>query len=170
MNAERLEHFELVQAFFVVGAVYEARRPPSSGDATSGLLYTVRGELVAAAPRYRLLEGADGPERAALEGNFVKTRYEVLVAGFRVATITFPAVTLRKKLALALEGGPTYDAEGGVLGGVFRCATREGAVDLAVGKKLALRDTFQIAHAARVPPEVALLTAVAVHSRFYDVV
>jgi hypothetical protein len=100
----------------------------------------------------------------------VKTRYEVLVVGQRLATITFPAVTLRKKLALALEGGPTFEAEGGVLGGVFRCATRKGAANLSVGKKLALRDIFQTAHVARVPAEVALLTAVAVHSRFYDVV
>lgn len=159
-----MERYELTQAFLVIGAVYEARRPGGPD-----VLYTVRGELMATTAKYHLLDGADNRELAKLEGNFLKTRFEIFSEGQPIASIGFPAVSLKKKLSLSLANGPTYEADGGVLSGAFRCLGENNEPILEIGKKLALRDTFTVAHTERVPLSVALLTAVAIHSRFYDI-
>lgn len=160
-----MERYDLTQAFLVIGAVYEARR-----SGTHDVLYTVRGELMSTTPKFRLVDAAGGAELATLEGNFLKTRYDVVIGGKSVASISFPAVTLKKKLTLSLESGDVYEADGGVLSGVFRCKSQDGEPVLEIGKKLALRDTFTVARADKMPVAVALLAAVAIHSRFYDVV
>lgn len=63
-----------------------------------------------------------------------------------------------------------YDADGGVFKGIFQCKGAHGKVVLEIGKVLGIRDTFLLKRTYALPLEVGLLTAVAVHSRFYEMV
>jgi len=147
-----------------VGTVYHVRRPREDA-----LLYTVRGELMSPTPKFHLVEGEAGRELALLHANFIKTKYEVLIEGTSRASIVFPAVALKKTLTLVV-GAEEYAADGGVFKGVFRCKKPDGAVALEITKELSLRDTFAVKVDESLPLEVALLSAVAIHSRFYEMV
>jgi len=159
-----MEAFEVTQALMTVGTVYHVRRPQASPT-----LYTVRGELVAASPKFHLVEGDAGRAMADLTGNFIKTKYDVQVDGKPLATVVFPTVAFKKTLTLTI-GDDEYTADGGVFKGVFHFRKAASAVVLEIAKELSIRDRFLVKSHDVLPLEVALLSAVAIHSRFYELV
>jgi uncharacterized protein YxjI len=156
--------YEVTQALLTVGTVYHVRKPREED-----VLYTVRGVLMSPTPKFRLVEGDDGKEMGTLSGNFIKTRYEVHIGSDVVASLVFPAVAFKKTLTLTL-GSDVYEADGGVFRGVFQCKKQDGEVALEIRKELSIRDTFSVKLVDTVPFQVGLLSAVAIHSRFYEMV
>ena len=154
--------YEVTQAFLSVGTVYHVRKPREED-----VLYTVRGVLMSPTPKFRLVEGDDGKEVGALTGNFIKTRYEINDESKIVASLVFPAVAFKKTLTLTV-GDHVYEADGGVFRGVFQCKRGDGEVMLEIAKELSIRDTFSVKTNDTVPYQVGLLSAVAIHSRFYE--
>lgn len=176
-----MESFEVTQSLLSVGTHYQVRRRRSEDE-----LYVIRGELMSTTARFRLAPAPgleDSPEGvkagvAELSANFLKTRYEIVERETVIATLVFPAVALKKTVVLTV-GDKTYEADGGVFRGVFRFREtsrgdrREGVgrdVGLEIAKELSIRDTFLVSTGGELPLAVALLTAVAIHSRFYEMV
>jgi uncharacterized protein YxjI len=162
-----MDSYELTQALLSVGSVYHVRKPRAEE-----VLYTIKGSLMSATPKFQLLEGegdGDGKVVAELMGNFIKTKYDIDVGGKRAAAIVFPAVAFKKTLTLTV-GDETFEADGGVFKGVFQCKRKDGEVVLEIAKELSIRDTFLVKTAEHVPFAVGLLSAVAIHSRFYEMV
>ncbi|HEY8075796.1 MAG TPA: hypothetical protein VIF62_16835 [Labilithrix sp.] len=157
-----MEEFELTQALMTVGTLYEVRRPR-----TDAVVYTVKGELMSATPKFHLLDG--DKTLADLSANFIKTKYEIAKDGKPIATLAFPAVAFKKTLTLTVAG-KAYAADGGVFKGVFQCKDDKGATVLEIAKELSIRDTFIVKNGETLPLEVGLLSAVAIHSRFYEMV
>ena len=158
--------FEVTQALMSVETVYHVRIPRADA-----VVYTVRGVLMSATPKFHLLEGEAGRELGALSGNFLKTKYEITGSGAStgaLANIVFPAVAFKKTLTLT-TGGEVFDVDGGVFRGVFQ-AKRGDALLLEIAKVLSIRDTFAIKISEELPFQVGLLSAVAIHSRFYEMV
>jgi uncharacterized protein YxjI len=159
-----MEAYEVTQAMLSVGTVYHVRRPRQEE-----LLYSVKGVLMSPTPKFHLVEGESGKELGQLVGNFLKTKYEVQSDGKTLATLTFPAVAFKKTLTISI-GETEYTADGGVFKGVFQCKDKDGGVMLEISKELSLRDTFGVKTAESIPFQVGLLSAVAIHSRFYEMV
>lgn len=156
--------YEVTQALLSVGTVYHVRKPREED-----ILFTVQGGLMSPTPKFRLLEGQGGREIATLTGNFIKTRYEINDESQVVASIVFPAVAFKKTLTLTV-GEDVYEADGGVFRGVFQCKTAGGDVVLEIKKELSIRDTFSVQTSEALPEAVGVLSAVAIHSRFYEMV
>lgn len=156
--------YEVTQALLSVGTVYHVRKPREEA-----VLYTVRGVLMSATPKFRLVEGDEGKEVGALTGNFIKTKYEIADESKVVANLTFPAVAFKKTLTLVV-GEQTFEADGGVFRGVFQCKTKDGDIVLEIAKELSIRDTFSVKSSDTIPFQIGLLAAVAIHSRFYEMV
>ena len=156
--------YSLTQALLSVGTVYHVRKPREEA-----VLYTVRGVLMSATPKFRLIEGDEGKDLGALTGNFIKTKYEIADETKNVASLTFPAVAFKKTLTLTI-GEDTYDADGGVFRGIFQCKAKSGDVVLEIAKELSIRDTFSVKTTDSIPFQVGILSAVAIHSRFYEMV
>lgn len=160
--------YEVTQALLSVGTVYHVRKPREEA-----VLYTVRGVLMSATPKFRLLAGEDvgkdGKDVGTLTGNFIKTKYDINDETKTVASLTFPAVAFKKTLTLTV-GENTYDADGGVFRGIFQCKGKDGDIVLEIAKELSIRDTFSVKTIESIPFQVGLLAAVAIHSRFYEMV
>jgi uncharacterized protein YxjI len=156
--------YEVTQALMSVGTVYHVRKPREEA-----VLYTVRGVLMSATPKFRLVEGDEGKEVGTLTGNFIKTKYEISDETKVVANLTFPAVAFKKTLTLVV-GEQTFEADGGVFRGIFQCKTSDGDVRLEIAKELSIRDTFSVKSTEAMPFQIGLLSAVAIHSRFYEMV
>jgi uncharacterized protein YxjI len=169
IDSAEMKEFEIAQVLMSVGTVFEVRAPGGED-----VLHTIRGELLSTAPKFHLAAGGADAARGTpawdMIANFVKTKYDVQADGKEVATLTFPTVAIKKTLTLTL-GEDTYVADGGVFKGVFRF-TKEGSDDvvLEVSKSGTLRDTFLVKTGDVVPLEAALLSAAAIHSRFYEFV
>jgi uncharacterized protein YxjI len=159
-----MDAYEVTQVLLSVGTVYQVRRPREDQ-----LLYTVKGVLMSATPKFHLVEGEGGKELGQLQGNFIKTRYEIAAEGKQLATLVFPAVALKKTLTLSV-GADEYEADGGVFKGIFQCKNKDGSIALEIAKELSIRDTFAVKSAEPLPFQVGLLSAVAIHSRFYEMV
>jgi uncharacterized protein YxjI len=160
--------FEVTQALLTSSTVYHVR------TGRRRVTHCVRGVPESRTPRFRMVvagegEAQDGPELALLVGNFIKTEYEIQIESRRVARLVFPAVAFKKTLTLTV-GDDVYDADGGVFRGVFQCRTADGEVVLEIAKELSIRDTFSVRAKESLPPAVSVLSAVAIHSRFYDMV
>lgn len=158
--------YQVTQALLTVGTIYHVRRPREDE-----VLYTVRGVLMNPTPKFRLVEGDDGKEAGSLTGNFIKTRYEIYDgdAASVLGALIFPAVAFKKTLTLTV-GDASYEADGGVFRGVFQCKKESGEVVLEIAKELSIRDTFSVKSDDSIPYQVGLLSAVAIHSRFYEMV
>jgi uncharacterized protein YxjI len=156
--------YQVTQALLTVGTVYLVRKPREED-----VLYTVRGVLMSATPKFRLVEGDEGTELGVLTGNFIKTKYEIHDPTKMLASLVFPAVAFKKTLTLTV-GEDVYDADGGVFRGVFQCKKPDGEVVLEITKELSIRDTFSVKANEALPFQVGLLSAVAIHSRFYEMV
>jgi uncharacterized protein YxjI len=129
---------------------------------------TIRGTLMSSTPKFSMVEGADGKELATLAGNFLKTKFQIKDADKEeLGSLSFPAVAFKKTLVLTV-GGRGYTADGGIMGGTFRCVDNAGTVALEISKKVGLRDKFEIAIKGKIPRDVGLLVAVAIHSRFFE--
>jgi uncharacterized protein YxjI len=158
-----MESLEVTQALLSVGTVYHVRRPR-----TDETLYTIRGELMSTVPNFHLVEGDQGKALADLVANFIKTKYEFRKDDQVLGNVVFPAVAFKKTLTLTV-GEDIYLANGGVFKGVFQCKN-EGGLVLEIKKELGFRDSFLVSRAETFPLEIGLLCAVAIHSRFYELV
>jgi uncharacterized protein YxjI len=156
--------YQVTQALLTVGTVYHVRKPREDD-----VLYTVRGVLMSPTPKFRLVEGDDGKEVGNLTGNFIKTRYDIHDASNVIGALVFPAVAFKKTLTLTV-GEDAYEADGGVFRGIFQCKKTDGEVMLEIAKELSIRDTFSVKTNEAIPFQVGLLSAVAIHSRFYEMV
>jgi uncharacterized protein YxjI len=136
---------------------------------TEELLFTVRGELMSTTPKFHLVEGDAGKARADLTANFIKTKYEIQADGKVLGSLVFPAVAFKKTLSLKV-GDDEYEADGGVFKGIFQCKKADGTIVLEIAKELSIRDTFLVKTTDDLPLEVVLLSAVAIHSRFYEMI
>ena len=160
-----METYEVTQVLLTVGTVYHVRKPR-----TEETLFTVRGELMSTTAKFHLVEGDSGKARADLTANFIKTKYEIRDTDGKVlGALVFPAVAFKKTLTLTV-GETEYEADGGVFKGVFQCKNKDGAVVLEIAKELSIRDTFLVKTDESLPLEVSLLSAVAIHSRFYEMI
>lgn len=158
-----METYEITQLLLKVNSVYQVRRPDSDA-----VLMTVRGELLTASPKYSMVEGESGVELATLTGNFIKTKFQMRGAHKEeIGLVSFPAVAFRKTLVMTVAGRG-YTGDGGIIGGVFRCVDNEGATALEIEQKLDIRHRFEIRIKQAIPKEVAILAAVAIHSRFFE--
>ena len=157
-----MESYEVTQVLLTVGTVYQVRKPR-----TEEAIFTVRGELMSTTPKFHLVEGDQGKLRADLTANFIKTRYEIQAEGKVLGNLVFPAVAFKKTLTLTV-GADEYLADGGVFKGVFQCKKADGSIVLEIKKELSFRDTFLVSTTDALPLEVGLLSAVAIHSRFYE--
>lgn len=156
--------YEVTQALLTVGTVYHVRKPREDD-----VLYTVRGVLMSPTPKFRLVEGDEGKELGTLTGNFIKTKYEIHGPTSVLGSLVFPAVAFKKTLTLTV-GEDVYEADGGVFRGVFQCKKKDGEVVLEITKELSIRDTFSVKANEAIPFQVGLLSAVGIHSRFYEMV
>ncbi len=163
-----MEAYEVTQVLMTVGTVYHVR-----SSRTPGALFVIKGEMMASTPKFHML-AHDGTEAeseaksvADLSANFIKTKYEVHADDALVSTVTFPAVAFKKTMTLQV-GENAYEADGGVFKGAFRFKKEDGTVVLEIAKELSIRDTFLVKPSDAIPLPVAFLTAVAIHSRFYD--
>jgi uncharacterized protein YxjI len=160
-----MESYLVTQAVLSVGTVYHVRKPR-----TDPTLFTIRGELMTTTPKYHLVEGDSGKALADLTANFIKTRYDIRSGSKLMGALVFPAVAFKKTLTLTVDE-VEYTADGGVFKGVFQCKKSDGTVVLEIAKELSfIRDTFLLKTDSSLPLEVGLLSAVAIHSRFYDYV
>jgi hypothetical protein len=168
-SAQVIESFDLVQELMALSAVYRVRK-----SGTTEPLFTVFGAFATTAPRFKLVQGTDAEAEpiASLQANVLKTQYEILSAGkASLGTVVFPAVAFKKTLQLTVRIGETevlYKADGGVFKGVFTCGDAAGNVALEIDKVFGVRDRFVVRVHAGMPVEVALLSAVALHSRYYE--
>lgn len=159
-----MDAYEVTQALMSVGTVYHVRKPR-----TDEAVYTVRGELMSTSPKFHLVEGDAGKEIANLSANFIKTKYDIHGDGKLLGSLVFPAVAFKKTLTLTV-GDQEYQADGGVFKGVFQCKKGDGTVVLEIAKELSIRDTFLVKTTDALPLQVGLLSAVAIHSRFYEMI
>jgi uncharacterized protein YxjI len=163
-----MSNFEVTQRLLSVASRYDVRT-----EGSESIVMTVKGTLMSATPNFTLLEGTEGKQLATLKGNFAKTKFQMLdLAGKEQALIEFPAIALKKTLALHV-GDKTFTADAGVFKDVFQCKNGEGAVILEVAKKTgltAVRDKFIVKITEPITQEIGLLAAVAIHSRFFEMV
>src|ERR1700684_2969172 len=132
----------------------------------------VRGEFMTTTPTLQLYD-KENKLAATLKGNVLKTKFQVRDdKNEELATVNFSAIAFRKTFTMTV-GSKGYHANAGVVGvvkDVFECKDNEGKVALIVSKEPGIRDRFKIElrEERDVPFEVAVLAAVAVHSRFYE--
>jgi uncharacterized protein YxjI len=154
--------FEITQRLGSLATVYDVATP---GESEPSL--TVKGTFATATPKFELLDKG-GAVLALLKGNVVKTKFSVTdPKGADLATLNFTAVSLQKALTMTV-GGKGYHAKAGLLGGTFDCADNEGNVALSIVKEEGIRDKFRVEVKGDISREVAILAAVAIHSRFYE--
>ena len=160
-----METFEVSQVVMTIGSTYQVRSGPSDD-----VIMTIKGSLMSSTPKFSLMQGADGPELASLVGNFIKTKYQILDAEKKpLGNLLFPAIAFKKTLVLTVNGRG-YTADGGLMGGTFRCVDNEDQVALEISNKSSFVDRFEISIKGAIPKEVGLLAAVAIHSRFFEFV
>jgi hypothetical protein len=148
-----------------VGSTYQVRVPGEDK-----VVMTVKGTLMSPTPHFQLVAGEDGPELASLSGNFIKTKFQVKgPAKEELGNLSFPAVAFKKTLVLTV-GGRGFTADGGLMGGVFRCVDNDGKVGIEITKKETFRDRFNVAVHDGLSKEVGILASIAIHSRFYEFV
>jgi uncharacterized protein YxjI len=157
-----MERYELVQKLLSLGPSYEVR-----GDRGRGVLFTVKGSMLWAKPKLEMYEGDGKKLVAKLRGNLLKTKFHVEDdRGKTLAKLSFPMLGLKKSFKLEAADAK-LEASGAILGGDFACKSEGGDVVLSIKKKVSIKDKFAIETSGVVPPEVAVLAAVAVDQRFY---
>lgn len=160
-----METFDVTQVIMTVGSTYQVRAP---GEEKVAL--TVQGSLMSATPKFQLLTGDDGPELASLTGNFIKTKFQMKGSDKQeLGSLSFPAIAFKKTLVLTV-GGRGFTADGGLMGETFRCVDNDGKVGIEITKKATFRDRFNVTVHDGVSKEVGILAAVAIHSRFFELV
>jgi uncharacterized protein YxjI len=160
-----METFDVTQVVMTVGSTYQVSSP---GDGKVAM--TVKGTLMSPTPKFQLVSEESGPELATLTGNFIKTKFQIHGSGKNeLGNLLFPAVAFKKTLVLTV-GGRGFTADGGMMGGAFRCVDNDGKVGIEISKKETFRDKFSVSVDNGITKEVGILAAVAIHSRFFEFV
>ena len=160
-----METFEVTQVIMTVGSTYQVRVPSEEK-----VVMTVKGSLMSPTPKFSLVVGDDGVELAMLLGNFIKTKFHMTGADKQeLGSLSFPAIAFKKTLVLTV-GGRGFTADGELMGGIFRCVDNDGQVAIEIETKGNFRDRFQVTAHDGIPKEVGILAAVAIHSRFFEIV
>jgi uncharacterized protein YxjI len=158
-----MEQYEVTQKILAIGPTYQIRKP-----GTDEVLMTVKGKILSMTPKLTMVEGGEGAEMAVMKANFFKTKFAIAGAdGKEIATLAFPMLQIKKGFSLAV-GGQEYKAEGGFLGGKFKCADGAGQPVFEIEKQLSLKDKFLVTLHGTVPPIVALMSAVAIDQKFFQ--
>ena len=157
----------VTQKLIAVSAQYEV---VVDGESTPS--YSVKGDFMTTTPSLQLFD-KDAKLVASLKGNVLKTKFQIRSdKNEELASLNFSAVAFRKTFTMTV-GTKGYHANAGVVGvvkDVFECKDNAGTVALVVSKEPGIRDKFKIElkEERDVPFEVAVLAAVALHSRFYE--
>ncbi len=134
--------------------------------------YNVKGEFMTTTPHLQMFDN-QGVTIATIKGNVLKTKFQIRgPKNEELASLSFSAVAFRKTFTMTV-GSKGYYANAGVVGvvkDIFECRDNEGTVALVVSKEPGIRDRFklELREERDVPLEVAVLAAVAIHSRFYE--
>lgn len=158
---------QVTQRLMSVSAQYDV-----SVEGDTSAVFVVKGEFMTTTPMLQLFD-KENKLVASLKGNVLKTKFQIRSdKNDELASLNFSAVAFRKTFTMTV-GGKGYHANAGVVGvvkDVFECKDNEGKVALVVSKEPGIRDRFKIElrEERDVPLEVAVLAAVALHSRFYE--
>ena len=164
----RMSTYEITQRLMSVSAEYDVTK---QGDPEP--TFMVKGELMTTSPTLRLMPAKSKEVIALLQGNVLKTKFQVRgPKEEEIATINFSAVAFRKTFTMTV-GGKGYHASAGVVGVVkdsYACADNDGKIAFILTKEPGIRDRFviEVKDDKLITSEVAILAAVAVHSRFYE--
>lgn len=154
--------FEITQRLMALASAYEVK----VGDESEASLL-VQGTFATSTPKLALLSGT--AIVATLRGNLLKTKFIIAdAAGAELGVVNFPAVSIRKTMTLSFGGRGYHATSGGVSTEIYQCADNDGVVALELRKGVGLRDRFQVEAKPGIPREIAILTAVAIHSRYYE--
>jgi uncharacterized protein YxjI len=157
---------QVTQRFMSVSSQYDV-----TVEGEPATQYFVKGELMTATPSLHLYE----KEKllASLKGNVLKTKFRIADdKDAELATLNFAAISFRKTFTMTV-GSKGFHANAGIVGVVkdtYECEDNEGQVALTLSKEPGIRDRFklELREEKEVPLEVAILAAVALHSRFYE--
>jgi uncharacterized protein YxjI len=130
----------VTQKLMAVSAQYEVV-PDGAGAPT----HAVKGDFMTTTPSLQLFDAKDNKLVASLKGNVLKTKFQIRdEKNDELASLNFSAVAFRKTFTMT--------------------------VALIVSKEPGIRDKFKVElkEERDVPFEVAVLAAVALHSRFYE--
>ncbi len=157
----------VTQKLMAVSAQYEVI---AEGESTPQ--HFVKGDFMTTTPSLQLFD-KDNKQIATLKGNVLKTKFQIRgEKNDEMASLNFSAVAFRKTFTMTV-GTKGYHANAGVVGvvkDIFECKDNAGTIALVVMKEPGIRDKFkiEIREERDVPFEVAVLAAVALHSRFYE--
>ncbi len=157
----------VTQKLMAVSAQYEVQV-----EGESAPQHTIKGDFMTTTPSLQLYD-KDNKVIATLKGNVLKTKFQI--RGDKnddLASVNFSAIAFRKTFTMTV-GNKGYHANAGVVGvvkDIFECKDNAGTVALVVSKEPGIRDKFkvEIREERDMPFEVAVLAAVALHSRFYE--
>lgn len=158
---------QVTQRLMSVSAQYDV-----SVDGAAEPTFIVKGEFMTTTPTLQLFD-KESKLVASLKGNVLKTKFQIRDdKNDELASLNFSAIAFRKTFTMTV-GSKGYHANAGVVGvvkDIFECKDNEGKVALIVSKEPGIRDRFKIElrEERDVPFEVAVLAAVALHSRFYE--
>jgi uncharacterized protein YxjI len=158
----------VTQKLMAVSAQYEIT---AEGESTP--THLVKGDFMTTTPSLQLFDAKDSKLVASLKGNVLKTKFQIRdEKGADLASLNFSAVAFRKTFTMTV-GTKGYHANAGVVGvvkDIFECKDNAGTIALIVSKEPGIRDKFKVdlKEERDVPFEVAVLAAVALHSRFYE--
>jgi uncharacterized protein YxjI len=153
--------FEITQRLMAVASQYDVK---VGTEAEPSL--RVQGTFLTSTPNLTLFDGEKAV--ATLKGNMMKTKFIVAAEGAEKAVVNFPTVSLRKTMTLTFGGRGYHATSGGVSTEIFQCADNDGNVALELRKEVGWRDRFKVECKDDLPREIAILTAVAIHSRYYE--
>jgi uncharacterized protein YxjI len=157
----------VTQKLMAVSAQYEVLV-----EGESAPQHSVKGDFMTTTPSLQLYD-KDNKLVATLKGNVLKTKFQIRDdKNADLASVNFSAVAFRKTFTMTV-GTKGYHANAGVVGvvkDIFECKDNAGTIALVVMKEPGIRDKFkvEIREERDVPFEVAVLAAVALHSRFYE--
>jgi uncharacterized protein YxjI len=158
-----METYEVTQKLLSFGPQYEVR-----ADHQPDVIMTIKGKLLSATPKLTMVQGTEGAEVAAMNGNFLKTKFECYDANKQLlGVLAFPMFAFKKGFTLTV-GDKEFKADGGFLGGEFKCVDAHGQTVMVIAKQLSLKDKFAVQSTGALPRDVALLAAVAIDQRFFQ--
>jgi uncharacterized protein YxjI len=160
--------YELTQRLMSVATYYDVRE-----SGTEDVVFHVKAELMSPRPSCALLD-KDENELARLRGNINKTHFTIEANKKELARVDFPVIAFKKKLELTI-GDKKYHADAGVLSTLydFQCKDADGKVAMSVKKAegfTKVRDRFVVEPGEIAPKEIALLVAVAIHTRYFEMI
>jgi uncharacterized protein YxjI len=159
---------EITQRLMSMSAEYEVRK-----DKAEEPELIVKGELLTTSPLLRLRDAKSKDLVAVLSGNVLKTRFQIRSPkDEEMALVNFSAVAFRKTFTMSVNGKGFHASAGvvNVVKDMYEVKDNDGKVALTIQKEPGVRDRFllETKDEASIPQDVAVLVAIAVHSRFYE--